>query len=143
MSRAALVEGVSIFAAVAAATVVIPFVALVTSRWLLPCHWLPYSMSGCCGSHLETARTRAAALRSAATLAQAQDPGGGCPTLKSLALDGSLQDQDWHKGQRLPARIECRRGTIVIHGPGLAPKSADLASPSGRRPTARRSEEPP
>lgn len=63
----------------------------------------------------DTTRTRAATIRSAATLYVAQSRGGGCPTVDELGDEGYLQDgTDTTDGWGNEYTIRCEGSDIVV-----------------------------
>lgn len=63
----------------------------------------------------ETTRTRAATIRSAATLYLSQSPGGSCPSVDDLLDEGFIQSgTETNDGWENPYDIQCERGDIRV-----------------------------
>jgi len=63
----------------------------------------------------ETTRTRAATIRSAATLYLSQSPGGGCPSVDDLIDEGFIQSgTETSDGWDNDFDIQCEGGDVVV-----------------------------
>lgn len=80
----------------------------------------PLCLWSCCGNLEDTTRTRAATIRSAATLYAAQTPDAECPTVGGLVDEGYLEDgADFTDGWGNPYWIECHGGEVVVRSCGF------------------------